>query len=196
MKINCPHCNQRLDAEDDLLGIEVQCPTCSKAFTVPKPVSVMPPPMPIAATPSHSVQQAVPTRLPDTPDAPTGRPGTLVALTVLSCIHIAVNVGIFFIGASNGNGAAIGGGLVSVGFYIAILIGLIKMQEWARIMIIWLAYCGIVFSLGVFAPLEIPTLILAHWPSVRRATKGASIPKTYTYHETAETEHQTEGEIA
>ena len=43
-----------------------------------------------------------------------------------------------------------------------------------------------VFSMGVFAPLEIPTLILAHWPSVRNATKNASIAKTYTYSENNE----------
>ncbi|MCX5710108.1 MAG: hypothetical protein NT088_05230 [Candidatus Omnitrophica bacterium] len=183
MHMNCPHCNQRFDAGDDVLGVEIQCPACSKTFTVPKLAPVMPPPMFVVATPSPSLQQGVPAHMTDAPDAPAGRPGALVALTVLSCVHIAVNVVIFFVGIAKGNGVAIGGGLFSVGFYIAILIGLIKMQEWARIMIIWLAYCGIVFSLGVFAPLEIPTLILAHWPSVRKATKGASMAKAYTYHE-------------
>ena len=117
------------------------------------------------------------------PQAPGGRPGTLVALTIIACVHILVNVAIFFIGAANENGFACFGGLVSTGFYIAILIGLINMQEWARIMIIWLSYVGIIASFFMFAPLEIPTLILAHWPSVRKATKGASMAKAYTYHE-------------
>ena len=116
-------------------------------------------------------------------DTPVGRPATLVALTILASMHIVVNVSIFFIGITSRNAAAMGGGLVSTGFYIAILVGLFQKREWARIMTIWLAYCGIVFSLGIFAPLELPTLILAHWPSVREATKGASMAKAYTYHE-------------
>ena len=135
---------------------------------------------------NRPVPQDVPAHVTGAPDAPVGRPGTLVALTIFACVHIVVNMVIFFVGTANGNGFAIGGGLVSAGFYIAILIGLIQMQEWARIMIIWFAYCGIVFSLGIFAPLEIPTLILAHWPSVRKATKGASLAKVYTYRENQE----------
>jgi hypothetical protein len=117
------------------------------------------------------------------PQETAERPSALVALTVFACIHIVVNVVIFIIGAAHENGFAVFGGFVSCGFYIAILIGLIKMQEWARIMIIWMAYIGIVASLFIFAPLEIPTLVLAHWPSVRKATKEASVARTYTYRE-------------
>lgn len=133
-----------------------------------------------------SAVRNVPTHVTDTPPALPGRPGTLVALTVLACVHIVVNVVIFLVGTASGNGAAIGGGLASTAFYIAILVGLIQMREWARISILWLAYCGLVFSLGMFAPLEIPTLILAHWPSVRKATRGVSMAKAYTYHEPQE----------
>lgn len=135
---------------------------------------------------NESAARNVPTHVTGTPPELPGRPGTLVALTVLACIHIVVNVVIFLVGTANGNGAAIGGGLASAAFYIAILVGLIQMREWARISILWLAYCGIVFSLGMFAPLEIPTLILAHWPSVRKATRGVSMAKVYTYHEPQE----------
>ena len=74
---------------------------------------------------------------------------------------------------------AVFGGIVSGGFYIAIFYGLIKLQEWARIMIIWLSYIGIVASLLILSPLEIATLVCAHWPSVRNAIKGASLAKTY-----------------
>lgn len=94
-----------------------------------------------------------------------------------------LNLVIFFLGAANENALAIFGGLVSCGLYVAILIGLIKMQEWARIMIIWLSYVGIVASLLLLSPLEILTLVFAHWPSVRKATKGASLAEAYTYHE-------------
>jgi DNA-directed RNA polymerase subunit RPC12/RpoP len=187
MKFHCPRCTRHLEAEDDMEGMLIDCPSCKGRIEIPcsvkQNVEARPCPPVVITTPEPALRQGVSAHMGDASDAPVERPGTLVALIILSCVHIVVNVFIFCVGAANGNGAAIGGGLVSAGFYIAILIGLIKMQEWARIMLIWLAYCGIVFSLGIFAPLEIPTLILAHWPSVRKATKGASIPKAYTYHE-------------
>lgn len=114
------------------------------------------------------------------------RPGILVALSILAGVHIVLNVGLIFIGTAKKDPVTIVGILVSIAFYIAILIGLLQMREWARIMFIWLAYCGLVFSLGILAPLEIPTLIIAHWPSLRKATKKASLPKTYTYHESVQ----------
>ena len=39
-KFACPHCGQHLEAEPDMVGIEVECPSCGKAITVPAPVSV------------------------------------------------------------------------------------------------------------------------------------------------------------
>lgn len=37
MKIECPHCNQTLESEDDLSGQSVECPGCSHSFSVPQP---------------------------------------------------------------------------------------------------------------------------------------------------------------
>ena len=111
------------------------------------------------------------------------RPKALMVLMILTGVHILLNAAIFVIGVANENWLALFGGLVSCGFYIAILIGLNKMQEWARVMLIWLCYVGIVFSLLLFSPLEIITLILAHRRSVREVTKGRSLAKAYTYHE-------------
>ena len=36
-KFACPHCGQHLEAEPDWAGMEVECPTCGKAITVPDP---------------------------------------------------------------------------------------------------------------------------------------------------------------
>lgn len=44
MKFNCPHCAQSLDADPDMGGLKVECPTCSKQITVP----MEPAPTPIA----------------------------------------------------------------------------------------------------------------------------------------------------
>ena len=38
-KFACPHCGQHLEAESDWVGMEVECPRCGKAITVPKPPS-------------------------------------------------------------------------------------------------------------------------------------------------------------
>ena len=33
---NCPHCNAELDAQEDWVGMEVECPACNKEFKIPK----------------------------------------------------------------------------------------------------------------------------------------------------------------
>jgi len=35
LKINCPHCNQSLEAPPELLGETVDCPACNKPIDVP-----------------------------------------------------------------------------------------------------------------------------------------------------------------
>jgi len=49
----CPHCNQHLEASQEVLGQTVQCPSCKGQITIPKPVAqpqvvriAAPPPMP------------------------------------------------------------------------------------------------------------------------------------------------------
>jgi hypothetical protein len=42
-KFHCPHCNQRIEAEDSHAGQKVDCPACSVAFTVPFPEKVSTP---------------------------------------------------------------------------------------------------------------------------------------------------------
>lgn len=36
-KFACPHCGQHLEAEPDMVGMELECPSCGKAITVPEP---------------------------------------------------------------------------------------------------------------------------------------------------------------
>ena len=36
-KLNCPHCNQHLEAPDELLGTTVECPSCQGAIAVARP---------------------------------------------------------------------------------------------------------------------------------------------------------------
>ncbi len=181
----CPGCNKRYSVSDTYAGKSVHCKQCGSNFTAPCTPSLPTPnpyespsvaQVPDAGSPPGSIRSDV------TQDA-TGTPMALVVLIVLCCVHMLLNVAIFFLGTATGNVVAIFAGFVSFGFYVAILIGLVKKQEWARILTIWLSYVGIIASLFVFAPLEIPTLVCAHWPSVRRVTKGASMATTYTYHE-------------
>ena len=37
LKFNCPHCQQSLEAPEELLGQDISCPTCNGAIKVPKP---------------------------------------------------------------------------------------------------------------------------------------------------------------
>ena len=41
MKVECPHCAQPIEADDQLAGMNTQCPTCQKEFSIPKLI-VMP----------------------------------------------------------------------------------------------------------------------------------------------------------
>ena len=45
-KFHCPHCNQRIEADDSDAGQKVDCPACSEAFTVPFPEKAQLPPPP------------------------------------------------------------------------------------------------------------------------------------------------------
>ena len=39
MKFECPHCQQRLECEDDLIGSPTSCPTCAREIIVPRQAS-------------------------------------------------------------------------------------------------------------------------------------------------------------
>jgi hypothetical protein len=128
--------------------------------------------------------------------SPPSHPVALIVLTFLAGGHVLISFAMVAIGLLAGNAAALAGGLACCGFYVAIVAGLALRQEWARIMLIWLCYVGIVSYLVqtamwplaapvtlVLMAVEIATLVLAHSRSVRETTKGASMAKAYVYHE-------------
>lgn len=68
MKFTCPHCQQPLEADDNLAGVAVECPACGKEFAIQSDFSVeaMPSPatIPMAANvpDAESVQRSMPTQ--------------------------------------------------------------------------------------------------------------------------------------
>jgi membrane-bound ClpP family serine protease len=127
-------------------------------------------------------------------------PVALILLTFLAVGHVLISLAMLGIGLLAASAPAIGGGLACCGFYVAIVIGLTLRREWARIMIIWLSYVGIISYLiqTALVPLaalvtlplmvfEIATLVFAHSRAVRETTRGASMAKAYTYHESPQT---------
>jgi len=42
-KFNCPHCQQSLEAPDDMCGQQINCPSCNEAIVIPTPVHVSKP---------------------------------------------------------------------------------------------------------------------------------------------------------
>lgn len=36
MNTKCPNCDQHLDCDDDMQGVEIDCPACNKKFTIPQ----------------------------------------------------------------------------------------------------------------------------------------------------------------
>jgi len=126
--------------------------------------------------------------------------GILMALTGLGILGSLV---IVLVGSGTDNPVAVGGGIICFPLYIAILVGLIKKQEWARVMLIWMTYCGIAGDLfrsfagadrlpgtvlaifGIGIGIGVFTLILAHSTSVKSLTKNQSLAKEYIYQEPA-----------
>lgn len=37
IRLNCPHCQQSLEAPEDMAGQTVECPSCGKPFDIPAP---------------------------------------------------------------------------------------------------------------------------------------------------------------
>lgn len=134
------------------------------------------------------------------PERTQSFPIGLVALCILASLQIVVAGLLVLGGLVMENGMVVGGGFVSFGFHLAILVGLCLRRDWARVMLIWLCYVGIV-SYGaqcgsapwIMLPLvglEVLTLLFAHSRTVRNATRQASLAKAYVYRENASTERE------
>lgn len=57
----CPHCEQRLEAEPDMAGMELDCPTCGQTITVPPPTVVTSDTVPVDLITSAGPQSEIPT---------------------------------------------------------------------------------------------------------------------------------------
>jgi len=67
MKFPCPHCGQRIEADADMVGMQFNCPSCSRPFTVPAAAPVVvPPPLPPVIVPPLS---CIPDTAPPDPNA-------------------------------------------------------------------------------------------------------------------------------
>jgi len=73
---NCPHCQQHIEAPDEMVGMTAQCPTCQKNLQVPKKIIVLK----VAAPPV--IQAPLP---PPSSPASTGRDKGLIALACTNC---------------------------------------------------------------------------------------------------------------
>ena len=118
---------------------------------------------------------------------PNPWPPALIGLIALMFLHLIVNFAITALGMIGDNPFALVGGGISIVMYCLMIVGILRHQEWARITTIWMSYVGLFASLFILFPLEVPTLICAHWPSVRRVTKKASMAEEYIYRESSET---------
>lgn len=66
LNFDCPQCGQNLDAPDDMAGLFVECPSCSKIIKVPRPGDPKPAP---SARPAPAPQpKAAPPPTPVGPD--------------------------------------------------------------------------------------------------------------------------------
>jgi|BioPla2DNA2_1021312.scaffolds.fasta_scaffold47599_2 hypothetical protein len=54
-KFNCPHCNQSLEAPEDMLGTTIECPACNGSLQLPEPL-VPPSPRPPASPPQPDTE--------------------------------------------------------------------------------------------------------------------------------------------
>lgn len=115
----------------------------------------------------------------------------IIVLCILVVLQLFISIGIAVFGLIFRDGSGVGGGLVSAGFHVAILLGLIWRADWARLTLIWMCYVGVavlLFMLKDVPYLAVPwiavnivTLVIAHSPPIRNATRSASRAKAYTY---------------
>jgi DNA-directed RNA polymerase subunit RPC12/RpoP len=100
MIFKCPHCSKSLDAQDELAGLETQCPRCHLKILIPAPQPSIPdeptrlaaeevhppapPEMPPATEPSHFAENATPS----TPFLPPKTSGMAVTSMILGIIGL------------------------------------------------------------------------------------------------------------
>jgi len=91
-KFNCPHCNQHLEAPQELMGQTLPCPSCNGAIRLPDP---QPDPTPIRIPVAQRPTHVPPSELPNQP-ATRGSPRTVMVAIIAALVCVAV-VGLLFL---------------------------------------------------------------------------------------------------
>src|ERR1051326_7847831 len=58
MKFECPHCNQRLAAEAEMVGRQIACPACANTITIPSAAAVADKVTSLTSNSSHTNDQS------------------------------------------------------------------------------------------------------------------------------------------
>ncbi len=66
LELNCPHCQQPLEAPEEMLGETVECPSCQGSFQLPNPTPAPPPQRP-KPMPPHPKKKATQQQRPAPP---------------------------------------------------------------------------------------------------------------------------------
>jgi len=96
-KFDCPHCNQSLEAPEEMLGEQINCPACNGAIKIPAPAAKFEQSAPSLATSTtaESPSKAEPMVSPDSPDGAIDK--TLLS-TLLKDLQLGVDEELFFLG--------------------------------------------------------------------------------------------------
>jgi hypothetical protein len=89
---NCPHCNQHLEAPQELMGQTIPCPSCNGAIRLPDP---QPEPTPMRIPVVQRPIQVLPSELPNQPVS-RGSPRIVMVATIAALVCVAV-VGLLFL---------------------------------------------------------------------------------------------------
>lgn len=137
-----------------------------------------------------------------TENAEENHTGWLYCLCVFVGIQVILLLGLIGLGGVARIPQLMVGSTVSLVISIAIIVGLLKRQEWARIWLIWMTYTSIIFMVPQVSQMpmviipaicfDVCILILCHCPPVRRVTKAHSTAEAYIYRESpSDAESQT-----
>ena len=73
VSFNCVKCNQELEVEQDMIGEQIECPTCSEVLTIPDHKAA-PPSAPSLPPPSPKTEEPAASAPPPLPEPPPAAP--------------------------------------------------------------------------------------------------------------------------
>lgn len=97
-KFNCPHCEQSLEAPEDMLGQTIECPSCNGSIQLPKPEPKPAPPRPapkkkiVTHRPSIPSRETTPQRSASPSAMPTEKFGVRQIVGIVGAIVLFIGV--------------------------------------------------------------------------------------------------------